>query len=130
MTLPPARGLAAALRLYLLALPVAAARLDAPGRGWRVAAMVLMGLAAAAAIRRDLLRQGPGAIQSLSWPEQGGFRLKLGSGHVEPARLGAGSVRVGPWLWLVLYGRRRYALFVDLRRLDGTAAAALARHLR
>jgi len=81
-------------------------------------------------LRRDLLRQGPGAARMLHWDAAGAFHLDLAGGRRLPVRLAHGSFGTTAFLWLVFRGAGRYAVFVDRSAADPRAYAALLRRLR
>jgi hypothetical protein len=118
------------LAVFLLSLPLATVLSGGSARLTRTALATLATLAGLAAVRRDYLRQGPRAACSLCWDGEGAFTLELRSGEIAPVRLGHGSLVAGPWLWLVLQGRRRHPVFIDRGSLEPAAAAALLRLLR
>ncbi|MEN9704434.1 MAG: hypothetical protein RLZZ393_313 [Pseudomonadota bacterium] len=118
------------LFLFLIGMPVAVLASGGAGVPIRIGVSVVCSVFAWQAVRRDCLRSGPFAVRALSWDGQGRFRVELVSGVIVPAKLGPGSLQVGPFLWLVLWGRRRHPVFIDRRSLQPGPAAALLRALK
>jgi toxin CptA len=127
----PSRSLGIGLALVHALAAVATALVPAPG--WVKAAVTLaLAVSLAHAFRGHVLRRAPDAVVEASWDEQGVWRLRLGCGAEETARLLPDSLVTVPLVVLnFATGRwRRRSLVLPADALPPEARRRLRVRLR
>jgi len=130
LRLPPCPGAALLGLAYVTCLPLATACAGGSHPLLHALLAAVAGVLALACLRRDLLRQGPGAVRGLRWDAAGRLRLDLADGRRVAVRVSHGSFGTTAFLWLVFRGDGRRTVFIDRAGIDPAAYSALRRLLR